>query len=82
LKKRISLRGFLQEKTTSRLLFERTRTRIVSPIEAKEIRRFLNSTMKCSGLIDTGPTGLPSDTTTSHGPWLGPQTEAGKGVAT
>jgi hypothetical protein len=38
-KKRISLRGFLQEKTISRLLFERTRTRLVSPSEARETRR-------------------------------------------
>jgi hypothetical protein len=37
LKKRTSLKGLLQEKTTSSLLFERTRTRFVSPSEAREM---------------------------------------------
>jgi hypothetical protein len=34
------------------------------------------------GLIDAGPTGFPSDTTMSHGLWLGPRTEAGRGTTT
>jgi hypothetical protein len=29
-----------------------------------------------------GPIGFPSDTTTSHGPWPGTWTEAGRGAAT
>jgi hypothetical protein len=35
-KKHTSLRRFLQEKTTSRFLFERTQTRLVSPSEARK----------------------------------------------
>jgi hypothetical protein len=51
LKKRTSLRGFLQEKTISRLLFERIWTRLVSPSEAKETRR-LCGTHKVSQRYD------------------------------
>jgi hypothetical protein len=48
LKMRTSLMRFLQEKTTPRLLFERIRTRLVSPSETRETRRLSSSTMKCS----------------------------------
>jgi hypothetical protein len=58
-KKRTSLRRFLQEKTTSRLLFERTRTRLVSPSEAREIRRLSSSTMKCSRACRCGTDRVP-----------------------
>jgi hypothetical protein len=73
---------FLQENTTSRLLFERTQTRLVSPSEAREIRSLLNLTIKCLGLVDAGPTGFRSDTTTSRGFWPSPRTKAGRGAAT
>jgi hypothetical protein len=33
-------------------------------------------------IVDVGPTGFSSDTTTSRGPWPGPRTEAEKGAAT
>jgi hypothetical protein len=58
-KKRTSLRRLLQEKTTSRLLFERTRTGLVSPSEAREIRRLSSSTMKCSGACRWGTHRVP-----------------------
>jgi hypothetical protein len=32
--------------------------------------------------VDAGPTRFPCETTTSHGPWPGPRTEAGKGATT
>jgi hypothetical protein len=57
--KRTSLRKFLQENTTSRLLFERTRTRLVSPSEAREIRRLLNLTIKCLGACRCGTHRVP-----------------------
>jgi hypothetical protein len=82
LKKHTSLRRLLQEKTTSRLLFERIRTRLVSPSEARETRRLSSSTIKCSGLVNTGPIGFPSDMTTSRGLWPSPQTETRRGAAT
>jgi hypothetical protein len=50
---------FLQENTTSRLLFERTQTRLVSPSEAREIRRLLNLTIKCLGACRCGTHRVP-----------------------
>jgi hypothetical protein len=32
--------------------------------------------------VDVGPTGYPSDMTTSHGLWPGPRTEVGRGATT
>jgi hypothetical protein len=78
----ISFRRFLQEKTTSRLLFERTRTRLVSPSEARETRSFRVQPWNARWLVDAGPTRFPCDMTTSHGPWSGPRTETGKGATT
>jgi hypothetical protein len=73
-KKRTSLRRLLQENITSRLLFERTRTNLVSPSEARETKRLSSSTIKRSGLIDVGPTVFPHDmlqvrgSVLAHGP--------------
>jgi hypothetical protein len=58
-KKHTSLRRLLQEKTTSRLLFERTRTRLVSPSEARETRRLSSSTMKRSEACRCGTHSVP-----------------------
>jgi hypothetical protein len=48
LKKRTSLKGLLQNRTTSRLHFVRTQ-KLDSPGKARETRRSSSSTMKCSG---------------------------------
>jgi hypothetical protein len=58
-KKRTSLKRFLQKKTTSRLLFERTRTRLVSLSEARETRRLLSLTMKSSRACWCGTHRIP-----------------------
>jgi hypothetical protein len=31
-------------------------------------------------VVDAGPTRFPSNVTINRGPWLGPQTEAGRGA--
>jgi hypothetical protein len=54
LKKRTSLRRLLQEKIISRLLFERTQTKLVSPNEARETKRLSSSTMKRLGAYRCG----------------------------
>jgi hypothetical protein len=37
--------------------------------------------MKCSGLVDAGPIGFPSEVTTNHGPWPSLRAEARRGAA-
>jgi hypothetical protein len=59
LKKHTSLRRLLQEKIISRLLFERTWTKLVSPNEARETKRLLSSTIKCSGAYRYGTHRVP-----------------------
>jgi hypothetical protein len=81
-KKCTSLRRLIQEKTTSRLLFERTRTRLVSPSEARETRRLSSLTVKRSRACRCGTHRFPSDMTTSRGLWPSPRTKAWRGVAT
>jgi hypothetical protein len=59
LKKRTSLKIFLQDRTTSRLHFERTRTKLDSPGKTRETRRSSSSTMKCLGAYWCGTHGVP-----------------------
>jgi hypothetical protein len=58
-KKCTSLKRLLQDKTTSRLHVERTRTKLDSPGKARETRRPSSSTMKCSGACQGGTHRVP-----------------------
>jgi hypothetical protein len=58
-KKRTSLKRLLQDRTTSRLHFERTRTKLDSLGKARETRRSSSSTMKCSGVYRCETHGVP-----------------------
>jgi hypothetical protein len=58
-KKRTSLKRLLQDRTTSRLHFERTQTKLDSPGKAGETRRSSSSTMKYLGACRRGALGVP-----------------------
>jgi hypothetical protein len=58
LKKHMSLKRLFQDRTTSRLHFERTRTKLDSSGKAGETRRSSSSTMKCSRACRCGTHGV------------------------
>jgi hypothetical protein len=76
-----SLMRLLQDMITLRLHAKRTWTKLDSTGKAGETRRPLSSTMKCSGLVDAGPTGFRSSVTIGHGPWPGLRAEARRDAA-